>query len=135
MISNGSILHTSPEYFNLIRSMETIGWRGTMEGMISTEFLRLPIDQVMTTECRLQLDQWMGNLTTKLLEATHGIWIYRNLVMHDRISGHAHTRDKEELLTKIERQHELGGEGLDMQDQWMIELNTTNLENTTGERV
>jgi hypothetical protein len=76
----------------------------------------------------------MQGLITKLLEATHGQWIYRNLTIHDRTSGHIVTQDKEQLLQEIESQMEQGGEHLPEQDAWMLDVNLGSLESSTGER-
>ena len=72
-------------------------------------------------------------LVIKLLEVTHGQWIFRNLMVHDSILGVLVTRDKEELQVEIEKQKELGGEGLAEQDKWMLEVNLADLEKMTGE--
>jgi hypothetical protein len=53
--------------------------------------------------------------------------------MHDQISGLIATRGEEQLLEEIEQQKDLGGEGLSLQDQWMMEVHLTDLENTAGE--
>jgi hypothetical protein len=62
------------------------------------------------------------------------MWIYRNLVVHDTLSGIHAIRRKETLQSEIERQLALGGEGLEEGDKWMLEVNFTGLEDSTGER-
>ena len=54
-------------------------------------------------------------------------------MVHDSVSGAFVTKDKEDLQLEIEKQKELGGEGLAEQDGWMMEVNLDNLENTAGE--
>jgi hypothetical protein len=134
MMHIGRALPTPPEYAVLMQSLMTIGWRRVMEGMISKEFLSLPTDDLLTEQCKLSPEQWAKMFATRLLEATHGHWIYRNIVMHDHISGHVTTRTKEQILNEIDRQQDLGGDGLSLQDQWMSELHVPQLENTTGEK-
>jgi hypothetical protein len=70
---------------------------------------------------------------TRLLELTHSLWIYRNVVVHDEEAGTHATRRKELLQTKIEWQLELGGEGLAETDQWMLEINLSDLNTSSGE--
>ena len=43
----------------------------------------------------------------KLLEATHGQWLYRNVVVHDIVGGLEAVKRKQELQSEIERQVEL----------------------------
>ena len=76
----------------------------------------------------------MREMITRLLELTHSMWIYRNLVVHDTSSGIHAIRRKEALQSEIERQIELGGEGLEEGDKWMLEVNMTDMEDSTGER-
>ena len=79
------------------------------------------------------LDNWAKGLAIKLLEATHGQWLYRNMLVHDNMSGLKAAERKEELQRKIEDQIELGGAGLDEQDRFMLEINLEDLETSTGE--
>jgi hypothetical protein len=68
-----------------------------------------------------------------VIVVTHGQWIFRNLMVHDSVSGTLVTKDKEDLQLEIEKQNELGGDGLAEQDKWMMEVNLDDLESTTGE--
>ena len=69
------------------------------------------------------MDNWAKGLAIKLLEATHGQWLYRNMLVHDTLSGLKAAERKEELLREIEDQIELGGSGLDEQDIYLLEIN------------
>ena len=72
----------------------------------------------------------------KLLEITHGMWIYRNLLVHDSTLGVLRTQRVEILLDEIQRQLEMGGARLQEEDQWMLmlEVNLGDLATTSGER-
>lgn len=135
MIHRGQPIQSPSEYYTLIESLTLIGWRRLMEGMVSKAFLFLPAEDLMTEQCKFTTEQWMQTFATRLIEATHGHWIYRNIVMHDYISGHVTTRTKEQILEEIKRQQDLGGEGITLQDQWMTELHLPDMEHTTGEKV
>ena len=67
------------------------------------------------------------------MEITHGQWLYRNVQVHDSQSGVLATLRKEELQKLIEEQIELGGEGLDDDDKFLLEINLEDLETTSGE--
>ncbi len=62
-------------------------------------------------------------MVLKLLEATHGQWIYRNVQIHDSVAGTQVTLWKEEIQQEIEEQMELGKAGLLKEDHWMVEVN------------
>ena len=72
-------------------------------------------------------------LVTKLLEATHGQWLYRNVHVHDNIAGVTANARKEEIQQFIEDQLELGEEVLDEKHHYLLEVNLEDLEFTTGE--
>jgi hypothetical protein len=88
----------------------------------------------LTDERSLPAEKWTSVLVQKLLETTHGLWIYRNLMIHDGVSGVLATSWKEKLQEAIEHQLELGGEGLREEDKWMMEVNLGDLSDGTGER-
>ena len=104
-----------------------------MEGMVAEELVEFVRLYGVGEDCKLEADIWVERLVIKLLEVTHGQWIFRNLMVHDSVSGVLVTKDKEELQLEIEKQKELGGEGLAEQDKWMMEVNLGDLEKTTGE--
>ena len=114
-------------------SQDLIGWRRFMEGMISKKMLPIQADYVELGECVLTLDKWTQELTVKLLEVTHGQWLYRNVHVHDAIAGLAVTARKEEIQQSIEDQMDLGEEGLDPRDHYLLEINLEDLETTSGE--
>jgi hypothetical protein len=88
----------------------------------------------LTEECTSTAERWTAVLVQKLLETTHGLWIYRNLMIHDGVSGVLATSRKEKLQEAIEHQLELGGDGLREEDKWMMEVNLGDLSDGTGER-
>ena len=46
----------------------------------------------------------MKGLAINLLEATHGKWLNRNILVHDTVSGLKASERKEELKREIEEQ-------------------------------
>jgi hypothetical protein len=73
---------------------------------------------------------------TKLLEAIHGQWIYRNIQIHYCVAGSQAALQKEELQWEIEKQLEHGTwyHGLLEEDQWLMEINLGNMESNSGEQ-
>ena len=114
-------------------SQDRIGWRRFMEGMISKEIVKLQKDFVNLGGCRMSLDKWAQGLVVRLLEVTHGQWLYRNMHVHDATAGMEATARKEEIQRFIEDQLERGEEGLDERDHYLLEINLEDLETSTGE--
>ena len=117
----------------LARSMDSIGWLRYMEGMVSSEILGIQSDFVDFGSCSISLDVWAKGLVMKLLEITHGQWLYRNVQVHDAVSGLKAVKRKEELQREIEHQILLGGAGLDRQDRYLLEINVGDLETLSGD--
>lgn len=95
----------------LAESMDEIGWRRFMEGMISKEVITIQRKATVEDASRLTLEKWSAGLITRLLEVTHGQWLYRNVHVHDFASGDIATRRKEEIWRELETLIELGGRG------------------------
>jgi hypothetical protein len=80
------------------------------------------------------LEQWTTGVVIKLLEATHGQWLYRCVQVHDKVQGTLAMQHKEELQREIEAQQDQGFDNLFKEDQFLAEVNLDDLENTSGER-
>ncbi len=115
-------------------SQDKIGWRRFLEGMISTEITYIQRQYIAVKGSRMSLDKWCTGLITRLLEITHGQWLYRNYIVHDPVSGTVATTKKEELLVEIERQRELGDAGLLEEDEYLADVNLEEMATSLGER-
>ena len=104
-----------------------------MEGMVSTEILEIQSDFVDFYRCSLSLDIRAKGLVMKLLEINHGQELYRNVQVHDAMSGLKAVKRKEEPQREIEHQLLLGGAGLDDQDKYLLEINVGDLDTALGE--
>lgn len=104
-----------------------------MEGMISKECTRVQGAFRSVCDTKLSMKDWAIGLITKLLEVTHGQWLYRNVQVHDVLAGTIATQRKEEIQMEIERQQELGSEGLLEEDKYLLEVNLDDLNSTSGE--
>ena len=121
------------EYHRLAVSVDCIGWRRLMEGMISKELVELQKYALVETPSRLTVDKWSKELVIRLLEITHGQWLYRNVMVHDKTAGDLVTRRKEEIRREMEEQLVLGEEGLDEEDAFLLEINLDDLDSSTRE--
>ncbi len=105
-----------------------------MEGMVTRSIRSIQEMYTITDGSILSPQKWSVGVVTKLLETTHGQWLYRCIQIHDRVNGTLATQRKEELQREIESQQELGIVGLMEEDQYLAEVNLEDLESTTGER-
>ena len=115
-------------------SQDKIGWRRFLEGMISKEITNIQQQYYAVNGSRVSLEKWCSGLITRLLEITHGQWLYLNYVVHDPVSGTLATAKKEELLLEIERQRKLGDDGLLEEDKYLAKVNLEEMVSSSGER-
>lgn len=58
-----------------------------MEGMISKEVVQIQSKAEDGGRCQLSEESWSAVLATKLLEVTHGQWLFRIVHVHDTVWG------------------------------------------------
>lgn len=124
-----------PTRFSAVaESQDLIGWGRFTEGMVSKHLIELQKDYYGITGSRRSVDKWIRGVITQLLQITHTQWIYRNVVVHDKMTGTLISEYKLELQKEIDRQLELGAESLLKEDQFLLEINLDDLESSNGER-
>jgi hypothetical protein len=121
-------------YCRMAQDQDEIGWRRFMEGMVCRGLREIQETYLVIEGSNVSPEQWTMGLVTRLLEATHGQWLYRCVQIHDRVKGTQATQRKEEVQQEIEAQQEQGYEGLLEEDQYLAEVNLDNLESSSGER-
>ncbi len=113
-------------------SQDRIGWRRSLEGMILKEITVIQRQFYALNGSRLSLEKWSSRLITRLMEITHGQWLYRNYIVHDLASGTIATARKENLLLEIELQCELGDAGLLEENKYLAKVNLEEMESSLG---
>ncbi len=121
-------------YLQMAREQDQIGWWQFMESMISIWMRDIQRQYHISEGTRTSPERWAQGFILKLLEATHGQWLYCNIQIHDVVSGAQATIRKEAIQKEIEEQIELGEAGLLEEDNWMLEVNLGDLESTSGEQ-
>ena len=134
-ISMGDICGTMGQQFrDMAEEQDTIGWRQFMEGMLPKRLVCLQADARALLGVGLMAVSWARQLVVRLLEVTHGQWIYRNIQVHDQQQGTLRTLEKEKLQREIEEEIGLGFEGFLAMDRSLAEVRLEDLERSGGER-
>ena len=121
-------------YQDFARSQDEIGWRRFMEGMVSKHLVEIQHNYLGCIGSRRCASKWISGLITQLLQVTHSQWLYRNVVVHDRTTGTLIAEYREELLKEIDRQKEMGTDGLLQEDRYLLEINHDDWDSSNGER-
>jgi hypothetical protein len=87
---------------------DEIGWRWFMEGMVTKNLREIQTTYSAIEGSNVSPEQWTIGVIIKLLETTHGQWLYRCIQVHDRAQGTQATLQKEELQKEIKAQQDLG---------------------------
>jgi hypothetical protein len=121
-------------YLQMACNQDAIGWQRFMEGMIATQMREIQCQYHISEGTQTNPERWAQGLILKLLEATHGQWLYQNVQIYEAVLGTQVTIRKEAIQKKMEEQMELGEAGLLEEDNWMLEVNPWDLESTSGEQ-
>ncbi len=65
------------QYRQRAQEQDAIGWRHFMEGMISKRIRSIQALHSKVEGATISPEQWAAGLVIKLLEITHGQWLYR----------------------------------------------------------
>ncbi len=106
------------DFLRMARDQDTIGWWRFMEGMVCTRMGQIQTQFHFREGTRTNPGRWAKGLILKLLEATHGQWLYRNVQIHDTVAGTQATLRKEEIQREIKEQMERGTDGGRPVDCW-----------------
>jgi hypothetical protein len=120
-------------FWKMAWDQDEIGWQQFMEGMVSKGLREIQTMYSAIDGSNVSHKQWTTGVVVKLLEATHGQWLYRCIQVHDRTQGTLAKLRKEELQKEIEAQQEMGYGGLLKEDQYLAEVNLEDLETSSGE--
>ena len=93
--------HYDQQYRVMARAQDEIGWRRFFEGMICKEIGRIQGMPVGLQASRLSAEKWGVGLVTKLLEVTHGQWLYHNIQVHLHSAVNSHLKANEQTLVSV----------------------------------
>ncbi len=133
-ITMTKIWYDKAHHYQLMAAdQDAIGWRCFMEGMVCHRAQDIQTIYSTVKGSSIPPLQWTKGLVIKLLEATHGQWLYWCVQIHDNATGTGVMAHKEEILQEIERHLEFGTEDFLDEDQYLAEINLNDLESSSGE--
>lgn len=122
-----------PTLLDFARAQDCIGWRRFMEGMVARQATAIQRNFLRFAGLRGGAGKWTRTLMIKLMECTHGQWLYRNVIVHDRWCGTVNALRKELLLEEIEEQFDRE-EDLLPEDQYLMEINLGDINTSSGDK-
>ncbi len=82
-------------FMQMAWEQDEIGW---MEGMKGKRMREIQWVYWIRSGAEMSSERWAKGVILKLLEPTHGQWLYRNVQIHDLVAGTLATARKEELM-------------------------------------
>jgi hypothetical protein len=70
------------------QSQDIIGWTEFLHGKVSTKMRRMQQAHCLLTNTNLNRDNWMVELTGKLIDISHSQWLYQNFTLHPLTKGY-----------------------------------------------
>jgi hypothetical protein len=78
----------------MAQSVDKIGWRRFMEGMVPKEMRSIQETFKTVNGATTSSTNWTTGVIIKLLEMVHGQWLYRCIQIHDKMQGMLVTAEK-----------------------------------------
>ena len=104
-----------------------------MEGLVDKEVSLIQHRYMKRYHIQGDAKKWTQRLIVKLLECTHGQWLYRNIMVHDSLAGEIANDRKETIRRQIEEQFESEEELLE-EHQYLLDLNVGDMTIGTGDK-
>jgi hypothetical protein len=78
----------SAAMYKVAQSQDVIGWTEFLHGKVSIKMRGMQQAHCLLTNTNLNGDDWMVELTGKLIDISHSQWLYQNFTLHHLAKGY-----------------------------------------------
>ncbi len=96
-----------------------------MEGRVSIRFYSVQQRYLLSTGSRLNGNEWMQGFINRLLNISHSQWLLRNFTLHDKQYGFKLTKDRVEVLLRIEELMHTNPNRIPEHSRFLLEIDPT----------
>lgn len=125
MTSLGSM---SPAVEAIAIDVDRIGWVDLLHGRIPISLKAFQQNYCASIGSRMNGSDWARALVLKLLDISHGQWMYRNFLLHNKCRGHLKLSRQADVLTEIAILAESRPEDIPPESRFLLEVETVNLD-------
>jgi hypothetical protein len=93
----------SAAMYKVAHSQDAIGWTEFLHGKVSTKMREMQQAYCLLTNTNLNGDDWMVELTGKLIDITHSQWLYQNVTLHHLTKDYLRQRTEREIQQEMDR--------------------------------
>ena len=130
----GDFPYLSSEMQRVAQSQDLIPWTCFMEGKLSQEIFLLQKHSLSSSPSRLTIADWSKKLISQILQISHAQWIFRNVSMHDSVTGYLRVRKRAAVLKEVDRLSQVDPILLPEGSKYLLEIDFSALHRDTLER-
>ena len=117
----------SADMMSVAIGQDRIGWRNMMEGRVTKNMYLIQRNHLAKQHSRINGDDWMHGLITRLLHISHSQWLFRNFTLHDKQCGYRRLKDRAEVLVRIDELRNTDPDRLPDHSRFLLEIDTERL--------
>ena len=126
-----SLGNMSPAVETVATDIDLIGWTDLLHGRIPVSLTRFQQNYCASIGSRMNGSDWAKTFVLKLLDISHGQWMYRNFSLHNKCRGHLKLSHQAEVLTEIAILSESRPEDIPPESRFLLEVETATLDKQT----
>lgn len=106
---------------------DKIGWTHFLEGKVTGHIRPLQQTYLKTQKARINGQDWIKQLITRLIKISHTQWIVRNITLHDGQHGYLANLRREELAEEMERLHSMDPTEVPEESRFLLDFDIDDL--------
>jgi hypothetical protein len=111
----------------IVIGQDKIGWTHFLEGKVTGHIRPMQQMFLKSQKARINGQDWIKQLITRLIKISHTQWIVRNITLHDRQHGHLANIRREELAAEMERLHSLDPSEVPEESRFLLDFDIDDL--------
>ncbi len=108
--------------------IDMIGWTDLFHGRIPLSLTKFQQAYCASFNSRMTGTDWAKALVTKLLNISHGQWMYRNFSLHNKTKGHLRLTKQAEVLSEIATLATSRPEDIPPESRFLLEVEVITLD-------
>jgi hypothetical protein len=112
----------SAAMYKVAQSQDAIEWTEFLHGKISTKMREMQQAHCLLTNTSLNGDNWMVELTKKLISSSHSQWLYQNFTLHQYTKGYLRQRTEQEIQREVERLMHTSNPNIPRESHYLLEI-------------
>ncbi len=108
--------------YEVAQSQDAIGWTEFLHGKVSTKMYGMQQAHCLLTNTNLNRDDWIVELTGKLIDISHSQWLYQNFTLHHLTKGYLWRRTEQEIQREVDRLAHTSNLDVPNESQYLLEI-------------